>query len=151
MCVMTLDEVWERVNKDGPISTHPLSEVDTPCWIWTGGTNSKGYGQLRLNGLQGNAHRMIYLAMGGEIPPRRHLDHKCCVRLCVRMDHMRPLTMRQNVERVPNTNSNKTHCKNGHEFTESNTYIPPGRTKRQCRTCNNDASQAYKQRRKELV
>ncbi len=32
-------------------------------------------------------------------------------------------------------NKEKTHCKNGHEFTPENTYIPPGRFHRKCRAC----------------
>ena len=33
-----------------------------------------------------------------------------------------------------------THCKNGHEFTEENTYTPPGTTKRSCITCRSENS-----------
>jgi hypothetical protein len=32
-------------------------------------------------------------------------------------------------------NARKTHCNQGHEFTPENTYHPPGRNKRECRTC----------------
>lgn len=28
-----------------------------------------------------------------------------------------------------------THCVNGHEFTEANTYLRPGRGGRSCRAC----------------
>lgn len=34
-----------------------------------------------------------------------------------------------------------THCKNNHEFTPENTYVPPGRpTSRMCLTCHRDRS-----------
>lgn len=29
----------------------------------------------------------------------------------------------------------RTHCVNGHEFTEANTYLRPGRGGRSCRAC----------------
>lgn len=41
----------------------------------------------------------------------------------------------------------KTHCDNGHEFTESNTYRRPSDGHRQCRTCKADRSRAYRQRK----
>lgn len=31
--------------------------------------------------------------------------------------------------------SKLTHCKYGHEFTEDNTYVAPGKNSRHCRTC----------------
>lgn len=41
----------------------------------------------------------------------------------------------QNYNRhTSNQNTNKTHCKNGHEFTEENTYIAP-QGNRSCRIC----------------
>ncbi len=34
-----------------------------------------------------------------------------------------------------NYRAKKTHCKRGHEFTEENTYVPPGTTQRTCKEC----------------
>lgn len=41
-----------------------------------------------------------------------------------------------------------THCVNGHSFTPTNTYIPPGRTDRQCRQCIRDRSREYQRRQR---
>lgn len=37
---------------------------------------------------------------------------------------------------MSNQNTNKTHCKRGHEFTLENTYVEPATLKRQCRVCS---------------
>lgn len=41
-----------------------------------------------------------------------------------------------------------THCKNGHEFTETNTYIRPDGF-RTCRTCNRESQQRLRVRESE--
>ena len=38
----------------------------------------------------------------------------------------------------------RTHCKNGHEFTEENTYYPPNHNRRTCRTCVREAQQRHR-------
>jgi len=47
-----------------------------------------------------------------------------------------------------NQNTNKTHCKNGHEFTPENTYIPPGVKQRICRAC---MKQKYEENKVERI
>ena len=46
-----------------------------------------------------------------------------------------------------NTNANKTHCKNGHEYTDENTYIRPDGN-RDCRECVRIRGREYYQRKK---
>lgn len=46
----------------------------------------------------------------------------------------------------------KTHCKNGHEFTTENTYIPPrGPNKRCCRRCRCEKVKEYHSRNREEI
>lgn len=45
-----------------------------------------------------------------------------------------------------NSNSNKTHCKWGHEYTPENTYIIPSTGSRVCRICNSRRTKEYKVR-----
>ena len=142
--------LWDKINKNGPVSTDPLSTVTTNCWLWTKGVNRGGYGHCRLNGRQGNAHRLVYEDQVGSLPEGTELDHRCRVRLCVRPDHMVPRTRKDHIHQSPLTvgsrNSAKTHCDQGHEFTKANTYTRPGSARRECRTCRNTASREYKKR-----
>lgn len=140
---------WTHVDKAGPLSSDPLSRVSSNCWIWTGGTDGgdrERYGRY----LNQSAHRVAYESEVGTIPKGMDLDHLCRVRLCVRPDHLEPVTRRENLLRSNHTvtyqNSVKTHCDNGHELTESNTYRRPDRPSRECRTCRNAAGQRSKRR-----
>ena len=92
------------------------------------------------------AHRWSYEALVGVISAGAHLDHLCRVPLCVRPDHLEPVTVRENVRRSPIHNGAKTHCINGHEFTEANTYVGPGDTRRSCRACNAAAARRLQRR-----
>jgi hypothetical protein len=42
--------------------------------------------------------------------------------------------------------ASRTHCKQGHEFNDQNSYSRPGRSGRICRVCNLNASRRFKQR-----
>jgi hypothetical protein len=109
---------------------------ETGCWIWARSVSGGGYANIRINGKQSVAHRVAYEALRGPIPEGMTLDHLCRVRCCVNPDHMDPVTMQENILRgvsVVAVNAGKTHCKNGHEFTDDNTIrVPAGR---QCRIC----------------
>lgn len=71
----------------------------TPCWIWTGPINRKGYGRVQVNRVQKNAHRAVYEARIGSIPRHLHLDHLCRNKLCVNPLHMEPVTPAENNRR----------------------------------------------------
>jgi hypothetical protein len=45
-----------------------------------------------------------------------------------------------NVTRIAETRRAKTHCKNGHEFTQENTLVRHDNGCRDCRTCKQDRS-----------
>lgn len=85
------------------------------CWIWTAGTNEKGYGILALNGKFIKAHRASYLIHKGEIPHGMNVLHKCGLRHCVNPDHLYPGTQKENVRdtiamgrlRMPDNNGEK--------------------------------------------
>lgn len=110
------------------------------CWIWTGATNSNGYGHIATGDrpYKGSivAHRAAYVIHRGPIPEGLDLDHLCRVRRCVNPWHLEPVTRRENSLRgaSPRIRSYWTNrCKRGHPFDEANTIIQQdGRT---CRTC----------------
>lgn len=45
-------------------------------------------------------------------------------------------------------NQAKTHCPHGHLYSDENTYVPPGKTARVCRTCRKLYKDAYDARRR---
>lgn len=64
------------------------------CWIWTGAKNSRGYGQLKIDGRSRYAHRLAYEHWQGLIPEGFELDHLCRTRACVNPAHLEPVTRR---------------------------------------------------------
>lgn len=105
------------------------------CWTWKA-VSTTGYG---YSGKQ-PAHRAVWEALVGPIPPGMSLDHLCRNRPCVNPDHLRVVSMRDNTLASPITitgiNARKTHCVNGHPFDADNTYTPPNRpNRRECREC----------------
>ena len=74
--------------------TEPLCWSD--CIVWTGATDSKGYGQLWSGGRAVLAHRYSWERTNGPIPDDRILDHACWERSCVNPEHLRLATRSQN-------------------------------------------------------
>lgn len=138
---MTLTQFWGRVNKGAD------------CWLWTAAQNGNGYGRLRFNGKNKYAHRVSYEDLVGPIPHGLELDHLCRNRLCVNPAHLDPVTTRTNILRGNGYSGRKhrqTHCVNGHELDDTNTYhTPEGR--RQCRTCRRNWKLLFEQRRKQCL
>lgn len=75
---------WSKVDKSGE------------CWLWTGGTNPKGYGKIKINGKWQLAHRVAYELQVGPIPPGLFACHHCDTPLCVRPEHLFLGTPRDN-------------------------------------------------------
>lgn len=117
------------------------------CVPWQGAIDRNGYGTLGRR----YAHRLAYEAVHGEVPPGTEIDHAChsrdlscpggrtCPhRRCVNPDHLEAVTRRENIRRgrsFINDKADQTHCVNGHEFTEENTYRRPDTGCRVCREC----------------
>ena len=78
------------------------------CWPWTGRRNKTepgpdgklppGYGLLSIGNHDWLAHRYSYNNFVGGHRPNRTLDHVCGNSLCVRPDHLMPMTERRNSE-----------------------------------------------------
>ncbi|WP_053197411.1 HNH endonuclease signature motif containing protein [Streptomyces viridochromogenes] len=110
----------------------------TPCLTWTAFKQPNGYGKFGLNGKSQYAHRVAYEALIGPIAAGLMIDHLCRNRACVNVEHMEAVTNKVNIlrgETIMAANAAKTHCPNGHEYTEENTYISPSSGGRTCRTC----------------
>ncbi|SRR5229473_1887956 len=129
-----LTHFWEKVDKNGPIpETNPKLGA---CWLWNGKIDRYGYGKFSVKRKMESAHRVAYQVTVGPIAKGLTADHLCRVRRCIRPSHIEPVTNRENVLRgdtFPARQLAQTHCVNGHEFNEANTYHWNGH--RGCRTC----------------
>ncbi|CAM8750716.1 HNH endonuclease [Klebsiella phage vB_KpM_Centimanus] len=62
-------------------------DKETGCWNWTKST-SQGYGQININKVKWNVHRLAYAMSKGEIPEDMLVRHKCNNRRCCNPDHV---------------------------------------------------------------
>lgn len=131
-----------------------IIEEKTDCWLWVGAKQTDGYGCFGYEKKVHLAHRKIYQIIKGEIEKGLELDHLCKNRNCVNPDHLEPVTHKENILRgiSPSAkNKIKTHCDNGHEFTENNTMRLKRKTGgeyRVCRVCARKAKNACMARKK---
>lgn len=115
--------------------------VDTSgaCWLWLT-PRADGYGRVQIGWVRRRAHVWAWEAVNGPVPEGLVLDHLCRQRACVRPEHLRPVTPRENTMApgslaVAKAHAERTHCPHGHAYTTENTIRRDG--KRRCRTCVN--------------
>lgn len=71
----------------------------TPCRVWLGCVNSKGYGVRGVDGRRVLVHRHAYEQAHGPIPDGLVVDHLCRVRECFNADHLEAVTPTVNTQR----------------------------------------------------
>lgn len=141
----------------GPVARPVLDRifartVVADCWLWQGAVDRKGYAKVSVlpSGWR-LGHRVVWQELVGPIPKGMVLDHLCRVRNCLNPDHMEVVTPAENQRRATNQHKHKSHCVNGHEFTQENTYINPANPGwRNCRACVRAAQARQRKRRKRL-
>ena len=101
------DRFWARVDLDGPID----GVLGTRCWVWTGFCDHHGYGKISLGEKNGKvvfSHRVCYGFLVRPLVGVERLDHICHNPACVRPEHLRIVTQKQNNENRGVLNRNNT-------------------------------------------
>ncbi len=72
---------------------------ESGCWIWTGGTDGRGYGSIAttFGASPSKAHRESYEFFVGGIPEGMVLRHKCDIPCCINPNHLEPGSQKENV------------------------------------------------------
>ena len=107
---------WQRTGSPtGSLRKTPSerfwSKVDksADCWTWTAYIMPGGYGQFGYaSGQLVLAHRFAYADTYGPIPDGMEVDHICFHRACVRPEHLRLTTHKQNNEHLQGAQRNSS-------------------------------------------
>lgn len=102
------------------------------CWNWKGGLGSSSKRPMFRSSY---SHRWLYERVVASIPEGMELDHTCKNPMCVRPDHMEPVTHEVNMKRV-----RVSRCRSGrHDLTDpSNQRFDEKGYRRGCRLCLNE-------------
>ena len=120
------------------------TERTEDCWLWVGELQKNGYGRLRAGAKWQLAHRFSYTVYTGQDISGLTIDHVCRVRNCVNPAHLRACSQKENSLAahslsIAKQRKEQTHCVNGHEFTQENTYTRRNGC-RACRRCIADCA-----------
>ena len=118
-----------------------------PERILKGSHNYRGYAQVGMFGKSKKVHRLVLEAFVGPCPKGMVACHWNDDPSDNRLENLRWDTEKANqadkMRNGHNTNANKTHCPQGHEYTEENIYRRDNGY-RQCRACNKIYRKRYR-------
>jgi hypothetical protein len=129
---MNKEQFWQRTERQ-----------KNGCLLWTGARVGK-YGDLYWKGRRTRPHIVSFKMHHGRIPKGKWVCHTCDTPLCIEPSHLFAGTPRQNTQDaiakgryrfIGLVHKAKTHCPQGHKYSESNTYVDPKEKRRQCRIC----------------
>jgi HNH endonuclease len=92
----------------GRLNSRLVAAPDTACRLWTGCTNSRGYGVISDGGKRALVHRVAWQLEHGPIPDGMTIDHVwdrgCRYKTCALVAHLEPVTMTVNIQRSHRSN-----------------------------------------------
>ena len=87
----------------GRLNSRLVAAPDTACRLWTGCTNSRGYGVISDSGKRALVHRVAWQLENGPIPDGMTIDHVwdrgCRYKTCALVAHLEPVTIGENNRR----------------------------------------------------
>lgn len=122
------------------------------CWLWTGAHHQDGYGVFNSSPRLVGSHRWLYEEIYGRLPKGLEIDHVCRTPACVKPSHLEAVTHSVNVkrgtagQRCTERSRLVIRCPKGHEYSQDNTYITPGKPTRHCRQCVRDRCREYQRK-----
>ena len=74
----------------------------SPCWLWIRCFTSAGYGDIKVNGIRWNSHRLSYWIHSNykKLERKDIVRHKCDNKQCCNPEHLELGTHRENMEDV---------------------------------------------------
>ena len=70
---------------------------DNGCWVWSGYVDGQGYGQFKAQGKAYWAHRLAFHTFCRRLRNSHSIDHKCHNPRCVNPDHLRAISLSDNI------------------------------------------------------
>lgn len=138
-----------RLNIAGRIARRTELDIETGCWVWQGPVGTDGYASLWVNEYKRSItlQRAAYFARHGSIPEGLQIDHLCRNKRCANPDHLEAVTLQENTRRA---RAMKTHCVNGHLYTEENLsyFLRGDKRYRHCRICRNARDRELRRKRR---
>jgi hypothetical protein len=113
------------------------------CWEWIGVKSTRGYGRLWVNSKMQQAHRISWeLFNEKEFPKDKVACHSCDNPGCVNPKHIWVGNQSENIldayskgRRISSGRPRPVFCKNGHLYTEQNSYFEPVTNYIHCKIC----------------